>query len=210
VGAFFATRLFFPDRAALLAAQLPATDAAQRDTQTAGLQARRSGCRDRAGLSRSSNSSSSLPTPQPPPCAPASAPASPACTTNASRSRPSSRPGQDHPGRRRPGAAGPVPARRGYPGRPAAALKARLFAALGLEVLWNKPGQQATVFVEITDATPTALPGILDLSHDGYHDTSTSEPAPSAPSESMVVTTYRIEGSLINPTSVRAAQHAVS
>ena len=62
------------------------------------------------------------------------------------------------------------------------ALKARLLAAFDLEVLWNKPGQQATVFVEITDATLAALPGILDPSQDGYHDTSpdpsTSQPTP--------------------------------
>ena len=37
--------------------------------------------------------------------------------------------------------------------RSPAALKARLFAAFGLEILWNKPGQQATVFVEITENT---------------------------------------------------------
>jgi hypothetical protein len=43
VGRFFATRVFGPGRAELLAAQLPATDAdaaAQRDTQTAALNAR--------------------------------------------------------------------------------------------------------------------------------------------------------------------------
>ena len=39
------------------------------------------------------------------------------------------------------------------------ALKARLFAAFDLQVLWNKPGRQATVFAEITDATLRALPG---------------------------------------------------
>lgn len=66
------------------------------------------------------------------------------------------------------------------PGLPPA-LKARLLAAFDLQVLWNKPGQQATVFAEITDATLQALPAILDPSQDGYHDTSTSGPAPGAP-----------------------------
>ena len=47
-----------------------------------------------------------------------------------------------------------------------------MFAAFGLEILWNKPGQQATIFVEITDATLQAIPGILDPGQDGYHDTS--------------------------------------
>ncbi len=63
------------------------------------------------------------------------------------------------------------------PGLPAAE-KARLFHAFDLEVLWNKPGRQATVHVEITDATLRAVPGILDPSQDGYHDTDPGHPAP--------------------------------
>jgi hypothetical protein len=59
------------------------------------------------------------------------------------------------------------------PGLPPA-LKARLFAAFGLEILWNKPGQQATVFAEITENTLQAIPGITNLGQDGYHDTSTN------------------------------------
>ena len=54
------------------------------------------------------------------------------------------------------------------------ALKARLFAAFDLEILWNKPGGQATVFAEITENTLQAIPGIIDPGQDGYHDTSTS------------------------------------
>src|SRR5271166_297491 len=65
---------------------------------------------------------------------------------------------------------------------PPPALKARLLAAFDLQILWNKTGQQATVFAEITDATLQALPAILDPAQDGYHDTSTdtgtSDPAP--------------------------------
>jgi hypothetical protein len=43
------------------------------------------------------------------------------------------------------------------------ALKARLFAAFDITILWNKTGGQATVTAVITDATLQALPGILDL-----------------------------------------------
>ena len=50
-------------------------------------------------------------------------------------------------------------------------LKARLFDAFDLQILWNKPGQQATVFAEITEATLQTLPGILDPGRDGYDDT---------------------------------------
>ena len=57
------------------------------------------------------------------------------------------------------------------PGLPAA-LKARLLEAFDIQVLWNKPGRQATVHAEITDATLKALPAILDPGQDGYDDTS--------------------------------------
>src|SRR5690242_12919637 len=57
------------------------------------------------------------------------------------------------------------------PGLPPA-LKARLLAAFGLEILWNKPGRQVTVFAEITEATLQAIPGLTDPGQDGYHDTS--------------------------------------
>jgi site-specific DNA recombinase len=78
VGRFFATRVFGPGRAELLAAQLPATDAdaaAERDTQTAALNARLKRI-DKRRTPRSSNSKNSPPTPPTPPpprCAPASA-----------------------------------------------------------------------------------------------------------------------------------------
>jgi hypothetical protein len=57
------------------------------------------------------------------------------------------------------------------PGLPPA-LNARLFAAFDLEILWNKPGGQATVFAEITENTLQAIPAITDSGQDGYHDTS--------------------------------------
>ena len=56
------------------------------------------------------------------------------------------------------------------PGLPAA-LKARLLEAFDIQVLWNKPGRQATVHAEITDATLKALPAILNPGQDGYDDT---------------------------------------
>jgi hypothetical protein len=57
-------------------------------------------------------------------------------------------------------------------------LKARLFQAFNLTILWNKPGNQATVWVEITDATLQALPAILNPRQDGYHDTAPDQPEP--------------------------------
>jgi hypothetical protein len=62
-------------------------------------------------------------------------------------------------------------------------LKARLFAAFDLTVLWNKTSGQATVSVEITDATLKALPAILNPDQDGYHDTNgqPEHPAPIGP-----------------------------
>ena len=51
-------------------------------------------------------------------------------------------------------------------------LKTRLLDAFDIQVLWNKPGRQATVFAEITDATLKALPAILNPGQDGYDDTS--------------------------------------
>jgi len=57
-------------------------------------------------------------------------------------------------------------------------LKAELFQAFDLQVLWNKPGQQATVFAEITEATLQALAAILDPSQDGFHDTHPDQPEP--------------------------------
>ncbi len=61
------------------------------------------------------------------------------------------------------------------PGLPPA-LKARLFQIFDMEVLWNKPGQQATVYAEITEATLKALPEILNPHRDGYDDTADHNP----------------------------------
>ena len=51
-------------------------------------------------------------------------------------------------------------------------LKARLLDAFDLHILWNKPGRQATVHAEITEATLRALPALLNPDRAGYDDTS--------------------------------------
>ena len=50
-------------------------------------------------------------------------------------------------------------------------IKARLFAAFDLQILWNKPGGQVTLHAEVTDATLRALPALLNPGQDGYDDT---------------------------------------
>ena len=183
VGRFFATRIFGPERAALLAAQLPATDAqaaADRDAQAAAIHAR-------IARIETAQNSQILELEE--------LPATPADTATAAlRARIRARFAQLHEERERleaqlktlakatPAAAdttlldmlplaGDV-----LPGLPPR-LKARLFAAFDIAVLWNKPASQATVHAEITDTTLHAVPAILDPSQDGYHDTGTSEPA---------------------------------
>jgi hypothetical protein len=57
-------------------------------------------------------------------------------------------------------------------------LKARLFQVFDISVLWNKPGQQATVNAEITETTLRYLTAIMDPSQDGFHDTHPDQPEP--------------------------------
>jgi hypothetical protein len=64
-------------------------------------------------------------------------------------------------------------------------LKARLFHAFDLQVLWNKPRRQATVFAEITEATLRALPGLLNPGQDGYDDTADNPPVETADMEDL-------------------------
>jgi len=61
-------------------------------------------------------------------------------------------------------------------------LEAQLFAAFDLHILWNKPGQQATVHAEITDATLRAL---LDPGRDGYDDTAGNQAEDAGPVEHL-------------------------
>ncbi len=173
-GAFFRDHVFTPGRAELLAAQLPVTDAdatARRDAETAALQAR---------IRKIDTAQNAQIT------ALEQIPDGPAAA--AIRARIMDRFAQLHTQRQeteaqlatltahRPRAADPaildeIPyAGDILPDLPPA-LKARLFAAFDLSVLWNKPGNQATVTIEITDATLQALPAILNPEQDGYHDT---------------------------------------
>jgi hypothetical protein len=57
-------------------------------------------------------------------------------------------------------------------------LKAKLFAAFDLSILWNKPASQVTVRAEISDATLQAITAILDASQDGYDDIHPDQPDP--------------------------------
>ncbi len=177
VGRFFADRVFGPGRAELLAAQLPATDAdaaAERDAQAARLQAR-------IKRIETAQNSQILELEQ--------LSADPADTASAAmRARIRARFADLHHEREQietqptalakttPAAADPalldeLPLLGDILPGLTPALKARLFAAFGLEILWNKPGQQVTVFVEITENTLQAIPGITDPGQDGYHDT---------------------------------------
>jgi hypothetical protein len=186
-GAFFTTHIFGPGRRDLLAARLPATDheaAERRDTETAALTARI------RQLDTAQNAQiTALET------IPADDPAGAAM-----RARIRDRFTELHTQRQQaetrlaalttatPKAADPalldelprlgdiIPA---LPNR----LKARLFAAFDLTILWNKTSGQATISVEITDATLQALPAILNPGQGGYHDTSTlrADPAPMRP-----------------------------
>ena len=189
VGHFFATRIFGPGRAALLADQLPATDAdaaAHRDAQAAALKAR-------IKRIETAQNSQILELED--------LPADPADTAAAAmRARIRARFADLHHEREHletqlaalakttPHAADPalldeLPVLGDILPTLPPALKARLFAAFDLEILWNKPGGQATVFIEITQNTLQAIPGIIDPGQDGYHDTSTNpddtaQPAP--------------------------------
>jgi site-specific DNA recombinase len=204
-GEFFATRIFGPDRAALLKAQLPATDAdatIQRDAQAAALKAR-------IRQIDTAQDSKILELEQ--------LPADPADTALAAmRARIRARFAELHHQREQieaqlkaldktaPAAADPALLDRLpllgdiLPSLPPA-LKARLFAAFDVWVLWNKADRQATVHGEITENTLLAVPGILNPDQDGYHDTN---PAPSTDDPAAV-------GHLISTPRTCAGTHRV-
>jgi site-specific DNA recombinase len=181
-GLFFKEHVFGPGRAGLLAAQLPATDAAaaaDRDTQAAALAARLK--RIETGQNSCILELEELP----------ADPGDSAAV--AMRGRIRARFAQLHGEREQietqlaalaqttPKAADPalldqLPMPGDIlPGLPPE-LKAGLFHAFDLQVLWNKPGGQATVFAEITETTLQALPAILDPSRDRYDDTADPDP----------------------------------
>ena len=190
-GRFFAEHVFGPGRAGLLAAQLPATDAAaaaERDAQAAALAARLK--RIEAGQNSCILELEELP-------------ADPAGTAAAAmRGRIRARFAQLHTDREQietqlaalakttPKAADPslleeLPLAGDILPGLTPQLKAELFQAFDLQILWNKTGRQATVFAEITEATLQALPGILDPGRDGYDDTADEEPGDSGSVEHL-------------------------
>jgi hypothetical protein len=178
VGLFFAEHVFGERRAELLAAQLPATDAAaaaDRDARAAALQGRLK--KITAGQDSCIVELEQLP-------------ADPADTASAAmRTRIRARFAELHAEREQlqaqlDGLAEIVPQAADVtlldelplagdilPGLPDD-LKARLLNAFDLHILWNKPGQQATVHAEIAEATLRALPALLNPGQDGYDDTS--------------------------------------
>jgi len=178
---FLATRVFGPGRAALLAEQIPATDAeaqAQRDQQTAALTARI------RKLDTAQNAQ--ITALEDIPDGPAAA---------AMRARIRDRFAELHAQRtaaeteldqltqaKAPRAADPalldeLPYLGDILPSLPPALKTRLFAAVDLAILWNKSGGQATVTAAITEDTLTALTAI-DPSQDGYRDTNQDTTGP--------------------------------
>ena len=192
IATFFRTRIFGPGRAELLAAQLPATDAeaaARRDADTSRLNAivRKLDGQQNAQITALGELN-----------------ADPGDTAAAAmRARIRERFAQLHaerttaetllaalaaatPRAADPAILGEVPyAGDIVPGMPSA-LKARLFAAFDITILWNKTAGQATVTAVITDATLQALPGILDPYQDGYHDTAAAPAAAGGPATSAI------------------------
>ncbi len=176
-GLFFAGHVFGPHRAQLLAAQLPATNQAaqaDRDTQAAALTARLKQL-DTAQKAQILSLEQLSPDPAD-------------TAASAMRARITDRFAELHHQREQaqaqldtlhasvPKAADPtlldeLPLPGDILPGLDPALKARLFAAFDLQILWNKPSKQATVYAEITEATLRALPGILDPDRDGYDDT---------------------------------------
>jgi hypothetical protein len=176
-GAFFRDHIFGPGRAALLAAQLPATDAAaaaDRDTRTAALQIRLR--QIDTGLNSCVLELEQLP-------------ADPSDTAaGALRTRIRARFAELHTEHEQKktqlAALAPVTPKAAdttlldqlplagdiLPSLPDT-VKAALFAAVDLQILWDRTGRQATVYAEITDATLRALPALLNPGLDGYADT---------------------------------------
>jgi len=180
VGRFFRDRVFTPGRASLLAAQLPASDAeaeARRDADATRLRAqiKKLDAQQNAQITALED-----------------IPEGPAA--KAMRARITERFTELHNQRthaedqltalttRTPRAADPaildeIPyAGDILPSLPPE-LKARLLAAFDVNILWSKQDGQATVTAVITDTTLQELPGILDPSQDGYHDTIPAVPA---------------------------------
>jgi site-specific DNA recombinase len=165
---FFATRIFGPDRAAMLAERLPATaaeDTARREQETTRLHKRlRKIDAAETAHAREIENLASLPQD------------SPALT--ALRSRIIARFGELETERAQIGdrlaALDRATSQRDEPGlldalpllgdalaEMPASIQARLFAAFGLEMIYNKQDHQVTIYTTITPSTPHALAGII-------------------------------------------------
>ena len=190
-GLFFAEHVFGPRRAELLAAQLPATDAdaaADRDARAAALQARI------RQLDTAQNAQIlSLEQLSPDPADTAAAAMRAGITDRFAElhhERAQAQAQLDALAAEAPKAADPalldqLPlAGDILPGLDPA-IKARLFDAFDLQILWNKPGRQATVHAEITEATLRALPALLNPGQDGYDDTAGATPGETADVEDL-------------------------
>jgi site-specific DNA recombinase len=181
-GPFFAGRIFGPDRAALLAAQLPATDAAAaaaRDAQETALKTRVHWIDD--AQESKIRELDDLP----------ADPRDPAA--QAYRARIRARFAELHeerelleaqltalakttPAAADTGLLDQLPLAGDLLPRLTPRLKAKLFAAFDLSILWNKPASQVTVRAEISQATLQAITAILNASRDGYDDTHPDQP----------------------------------
>jgi len=183
VGAFFATRIFGPERAALLADQLPATDAqaaADRDAQEAALNTRINWI-DNAQNSKIRELDD--------------LPADDHQGTQAYRARIRARFAELHQERElletqlkalaktTPAAVNmsmldQLPLAGDVLPRLSPQLRAKLFAVFDISIYWNKTAGQTTVHAEITENTLRAVTGLLDPTQDGYDDTDPDQPGP--------------------------------
>jgi hypothetical protein len=184
VGGFFADRVFGPERAALLAAQLPATDAqaaADRQAQEAALNARIS--RIETAQNAKILELEDLPADPGDPAAQAYRTRIRARFAELHRERDQLETQLKTLAKTTPAAADTslldrLPLAGDVLPHLSPRLKARLFQVFDITVLWNKPTRQATVTAEITEATLQALDSILDPGQDGYHDTDDDQPEP--------------------------------
>jgi hypothetical protein len=159
-GIFFATRIFGPERAALLAAQLPATDAAA----AADRDARQTAIKTRIARIEAAQDAKIVELEDLP-----ANPDDPA--TQAYRARIRARFAQLHDEREQLEAQLKALAKT----VPHAADTSLLF---DIAIYWNKTDRQVTVHAEITEATLRAVQDILNPTRDGFTDTCPEQTEP--------------------------------
>ena len=168
---FFATRIFGPDRAAMLAARLPATAAentARREQEAARLHKRlRKIDAAENAHAREIEHLASLPQDSPAPTALRARIIARFGELETERTQINERlaflnraTGQED----EPGLLNALPMLGdALPGLPAS-IQARLFQAFGLELIYNKEDHQVTIYATITPSTPATLAGIIAIS----------------------------------------------